>query len=67
MKKVLYCMLLYFEVVDWNGRRLDSYGISGKAETPQASPRRLRSRPMESENPVVEINHITLPLHGAYS
>jgi len=39
---------------------LDSYKISGKAETPQAKPRRLRSRPMESEHHVVEINITTL-------
>jgi len=40
---------------------LDSYGISGKAKDPAGLPRRLRSRPMESEHPVVEIN-ITLLL-----
>jgi len=49
------------ELVDWNGGMLDSYGICGKPETPQATPRRLRSRPMESEHPVMEIN-ITLLL-----
>jgi len=42
---------------DWNGRMLDSYGKSGKAETPQEyATRRLSSRPMESEHSGVEIN-----------
>ncbi|WP_139226508.1 hypothetical protein [Bacillus sp. UNCCL81] len=40
------------EYVDWNEGVLDSYGISGKAETEEAK----ESRPMESEHPVVEIN-----------
>ncbi|PFM83515.1 multidrug transporter [Bacillus sp. AFS077874] len=42
---------------------LDSYGISGKAETPQALAEEAKeSRPMESEHPAVEIN-ITLLLY----
>jgi len=41
-----------------NGGVLDSYGISGKAETPEAK----ESRPMESEHPVVEFNITKLPL-----
>ncbi|MEH7454583.1 hypothetical protein V7178_19185, partial [Gottfriedia acidiceleris] len=49
------------ELVDWNGGMLDSYGISGKAETPQAAEEAKESRPMESEHPVMEIN-ITLLL-----
>ncbi len=40
---------------------LDSYGRCGKAATPQAMPRRLRFRPMESEHTVVEMNIIQLP------
>ncbi|ODG89790.1 hypothetical protein BED47_15385 [Gottfriedia luciferensis] len=45
------------EYVDWNEGVLDSYGISGKAETPQAFAEEAKeSRPMESEHPVVEIN-----------
>jgi len=33
------------KLVDWNGGMLDSYGVSGKAETPQAAglPRRLKN------------------------
>jgi hypothetical protein len=38
---------------------LDSYGICGKAKDPAGWPRRLRSRPMESEHPVMEINNST--------
>ncbi|PGM55082.1 hypothetical protein CN946_15995 [Bacillus sp. AFS053548] len=57
MTSLLFLRLLFFyKEFDWNGRGLDSYGICGKAETPQAKPRRLRSRPMESEHPEVEIN-----------
>lgn len=41
---------------DWNVWVLDSYGSCGKADTPQALPWRLRSRPMESEHTVMEIS-----------
>ncbi|SFC53293.1 hypothetical protein SAMN05443252_104158 [Bacillus sp. OV322] len=35
----------------------DSCGISEKVETPQAQPRRLNTRPAESEHLEAEINH----------
>jgi hypothetical protein len=53
---IVFKIIIFYKEFDWNERVVDSYGICGKAETPQAAPRRLRSRPMESEQPVVEIN-----------
>ncbi|TKD72283.1 hypothetical protein FBF83_05700 [Pseudalkalibacillus hwajinpoensis] len=46
-------------LADCSGRVLDSCGISGTGETPQAqcfcAPRRLSARPAESEHPEAEI------------
>ncbi len=36
IKLGFYRKIFFDEIVDWNRGMLDSYGISGKAETPQA-------------------------------
>ncbi|TKD70656.1 hypothetical protein FBF83_08510 [Pseudalkalibacillus hwajinpoensis] len=50
-------------LADWSGRMLDSCGMSGTGETPQArqsAPRRLSARPAESEHPGAEINPLPI-------
>jgi len=50
-------MVIINILVDWNGRRVDSWGISVEVRPRRSrAPRRLAKRPPESEAPGVEIN-----------
>ncbi|PGL70434.1 hypothetical protein CN925_12055 [Bacillus sp. AFS055030] len=58
---IVFKIILFHKENDWNERVPGSYGRCGKAETPQAHVEEAKeSRPMESEQPVVEITETQL-------